>query len=83
MVILVLLLGTVLLTGSMNVAHPFLVAARMRKANDTLEQQIMRLKLQNQNDLKAIHALEEPDGIKQAARNVGFILPNENRLQVP
>lgn len=77
------LLITVFLAGSVNVAHPFLVATRMRKANDILEQQVMRLKIQNQNDLKAIHALEESGGIEQAARKYGYIYPTENRLQIP
>ena len=83
MVILALLLVAILLVGSMNVAHPFLVANDMHKSNDALEQQITRIHIQNQNDQKAVRALEDPVGIEQAARKYGYIYPNENRLRVP
>jgi hypothetical protein len=64
-------------------AHPFLLAGRLRADNDQAEREILHLRLENQRAIKEIKALETPEGIQRAARKLGWVLPNEQKLRIP
>lgn len=67
----------------MQAASPFLKASRLHAANNAIEQEYLRYKLQNQQAEKEVRALETNAGIMNAARKLGYVLPNEQRLRIP
>lgn len=64
-------------------ARPFVKAARLHAANDEIEQEILRYKLQNQQAEKEVRALQTNAGIMNAARKLGYVQRNEQRLRIP
>jgi hypothetical protein len=64
-------------------AYPFVLADRLRRENDEVERDVHRYRLQNQRVQKEIKALETPEGVTDAARKLGWVLPGESRLHIP
>ncbi|HLK60718.1 MAG TPA: hypothetical protein VKU00_29415 [Chthonomonadaceae bacterium] len=64
-------------------AHPFQVAAAWRARNDNDEREYLRLRLQNQRAEREVHLLNTREGIIQAARPLGWVLPGEKPLHIP
>ncbi len=74
-------LGSVWL--GLKAAYPFVTASHWRAANDDIERQVMRYRIQNQRDEREIRMLDTPQGIMRAARQLGYVDPNERPLRVP
>jgi hypothetical protein len=64
-------------------AYPFVTAAHWRAANDDLERQVHRYHIQNQRDEKEIRMLDTRQGVISAARQLGYVEPNEVSMRVP
>jgi hypothetical protein len=61
--------------------RPFQVAARMAADNEKMERKILEVKLSNQRMRKEIAELETPEGKEREARRMGYLKPNEARIQ--
>lgn len=64
-------------------AHPFVMADRWKAENDRLARELLRCRLQNQRDEREVRALQTPQGLKRAARELGFVEKQEHRLRIP
>jgi len=67
----------------MQASAPFVTAAKWRADNDAKERALRRCRIQNQRDEIEIKMMETPQGIMQAARRLGYVLPNERPLRIP
>lgn len=63
-------------------ARPFLEAAGKQAENDRLEGQISAFRIQNQAAERELQALRTPEGLMQAARALGYVRLQEQRLRV-
>ena len=64
-------------------AHPFQVAAAWRARNDADEREMLRLRLQNQRAERQVRLMNTREGIVQAARPLGWVLPGEKPFHIP
>lgn len=83
MAILTLCVCLLLLSVCQYAAHPFVLAFRMRAANDEQERAIKRLQIENQEAVKKIRAFSDPDGRVLILRQHDFILRDEVKLSIP
>lgn len=63
-------------------AVPFRTAARWQASNDALEQDLHRFRIRNQRDEREIQALQTREGLEQAARRLGYVMPDEHPLRI-
>lgn len=57
-------------------------SARVRAENDALERELHRTMIQNQTLAKQIQAMDTEQGIIVAARQKGYMMPNERPLHI-
>ncbi|CEK17573.1 Septum formation initiator [Chthonomonas calidirosea] len=81
---LMLLLFCVLCTWlGLMASAPYSSAKQWHEANEKLYQQLQTLRLQNQRRELELQALQTPAGIERAARELGYLRPNEYTLRLP
>ncbi len=76
---------TCLICGWLGVrmAYPFVLAERWRVPNDALEREVLQLRLENQRAERAVKEQDTDTGIMRAARRLGWVAHNEQRLRIP
>jgi len=62
---------------------PYSSARQWHEANERLYRQLQTLRLQNQRREVELQALQTPAGIERAARELGYLRPNEYQLRLP
>jgi len=62
---------------------PYSSAKQWHEANERLYRQLQTLRLQNQRREVELQALQTPAGIERAARELGYLRPNEYLLRLP